>query len=208
MLGEVQGVEEPTLTCMVSWEQHGQDSNPGPDFHITSDWLRLLPRGVSAHVATLAVMVPLWPGSALLLSPSSRAGLAHSRGSFISLYTCFPLFGLVYQEHVFFWNPCLQAKQWKQDAWFASAAQLRGQPGASSVTVPTGGWAGVPETKRSNVSFLHPNTFSPWATDKELVSLPWIFKGGGDSGIDLMLPSLNHNHPRWTIPSRFLSQEL
>ena len=78
VLGEVQRVEEATIICMVSWEQHGQNSNPGPDFHVTSDWLRLLPWGVSAHVATLAVMVPPWPGSALLLSPSSLAGLAHS----------------------------------------------------------------------------------------------------------------------------------
>lgn len=170
----------------MSWEQHRQDGIPGLPTCLSRDhlWVAVLaPRREPASVASSAVAAPLWPGSDLLPSLSSLAGLAHRGGSFISLQTCFSLFGLVYQERVFL-EPLFPSQTVGERCLVCvSSPTKRPAWGPGLVTLFSGGWAGVPLTNRSNVSFVPPNTLSPWAEDKEPGFLPWILEGDGDPGI-------------------------
>lgn len=123
----------------------------------------------SASVAILATVALLWPGSTLFLSPGSLAGLAH--GFLFSLYTCFPLFGLVY--HVCFLETLFPSQTVGARCLFCVSSPTQrpaSRPGC------------VPYTKRSNVSFVPPQL--PLSLGhKELGFLPWILEGDGDPGI-------------------------
>lgn len=83
----VRGGEEPSLSLHSELGAALPRLHPRtPDVHVT----RPPPRGcacspASPSVAEPAAVAPLWPGSDLLPSPSSLAGLAYRGGSFISL---------------------------------------------------------------------------------------------------------------------------
>lgn len=130
-----------------------------------------------------ATVAPPWPCSALCLSPGSLVGLAH--GSLFASVLVFLALGL-FIRNVCFGKPCFQAKQWElRDACFASAAPLRAQPG---------GWAGVPQAKRSNVSFVPPQLpFTP-GHRQSWDSCPGFLRRGGDPGIPGFLNYSSKQH--------------
>lgn len=106
----------------------------------------------SSGCASPNLRVPGWPhGPPWRLSGMARPSFqvpapwqAWLTGSFLASRLVFLSLGL-FTTNVCFGKPCFQAKQWERDAHFASAAQLRGQPG---------GGAGFPGTQRCNVSFV------------------------------------------------------
>lgn len=130
----VQGAEAPSLSLHTELGAVLPRLRPRtPGFHVTRPPLsgRALSLTRVPGWPPPAVVAPRWPGSALLPSPSSLAGLAHRGGSFISLQTCFSLFRLVYQERVFL-EPLFPSQTVGERCLVCVSSQLRGQPGAQA----------------------------------------------------------------------------
>ena len=83
-----------------------------------------------------------------------------------------------------FWEPLLVSQMVEARCLLCvSSPTERAAWGLASSLCPVEAGLECPRPKGAMPTLFQPSTCSPWAMNKELGFLSWIFKGNGDSGI-------------------------